>query len=174
VSLGEWLGIIGLTVGVLGLAVTIGGFWLALLQLRRTADAAEATAAAVQRTEHRMALNHLLVIVPQIRVLEFDLDRAIEENDRLAALRALTSYAHVASEVAGLLSDQGILDSEVLEKLRVSAAAATDAKARLQDSSNILPKTATKNFRREFAAALTSINSVVGRFKLKTQEAEVG
>lgn len=169
-SLGEQLGVAGLIVGSLGLLVTFGGFWIAILQLRRTANAAEATAAGIERTERRMALNHLLVVVPQIRLLELDLDRAVEENDRMAAVRALGSYSHVAAEVAGLMADQGVMNEGVLEKLQVSALAATEAKARLQDTTNILPKSATKDFRRSFGEVTTIINAAVGRFRLQTQE----
>jgi hypothetical protein len=126
-SLGDWLGIAGLAVSAVGFAVTI---W----QLVRTARAASAARQAVERTERRMAINHLLVLLPQFRLLEADLDRAAQENDRALARTALVSYSHFASEVASLLKGQQQVDSAIILELEISAREASVAKSSLIDA----------------------------------------
>lgn len=127
-NLGDWLGMAGLTVSVIG-------FGVAIWQLVRTANASVATRKAVERTEKRMALNHLLVLLPQFRILENDLDRAAEDNDRQLARRALVSYAHFASEVAAILQGQDRVEQSLLVDLKSSAREASTAKATLINAS---------------------------------------
>src|SRR5580692_8265065 len=99
-------------IGLAGLVVSVVGFGVAIWQLIRTANASVATLNAVERTEKRMALNHLLVLLPQFRLLENDLDYAAQEDDRSLARRSLVSYAHFAAEVATILGGQSGVRSE--------------------------------------------------------------
>jgi hypothetical protein len=65
----------------------VTGFWLAIVQLRKTRTAAEATTSAVEAANARMLYNHLLVLLPQLRSLEGDLDAAIAADDRTGAIK---------------------------------------------------------------------------------------
>jgi hypothetical protein len=124
---GDWLSLAGLLVSVVG-------FGFAIWQLIRTANASIATKIAVERTEKRMALNHLLVLLPQFRLLENDLDHAAQEDDRPLARRTLVSYAHFASEVASILQGQDNVDQSLIRELHSTARDASRAKGALIDA----------------------------------------
>lgn len=162
-TLSDWLSLAGLVATVVGLYFAIG-------QIREAKRSADRARDAVEAAERRMALNHLLVVLPQVRILERDLDRAIEDGDRLAAMRALGTYSHVASEVSGLLREQGIVGHETIERLRQSAIAAGEAKRRLLDSANLLPKSATREFRAGLSEIATSLNALLGQYRLQARE----
>jgi len=112
-----------------GLVVTTVGFTVAIWQLIRSANAAEATKAAV------LALSRaqLLFLLPQFRVLETELDWAIslKTEGRDLAVRILTSYVHLAHEVAGLITVHSLGEDEIGVKLRQSAKLAADAKNKI-------------------------------------------
>jgi hypothetical protein len=127
VDLGDWL-------GIAGLAVSVVGFVIAIWQLWRTANAAQATKKAIERAEKRMAKNHLLVLLPQFQLIENDLDAAAQNDDLGLARRALVSYAHFAAEVAAILQDQEKVDETLVTDLRTSATQASLAKAVLIDA----------------------------------------
>lgn len=135
----------GEAIGLVGLVVSVVGFWLAIVQLRRTAKATKATADGISQTLHRMNVNHMLVLLPQLRLIESDLDQAAEEEDRRLAQRTLVSYSHTASQVAMLLEgSESPGDSQLIEKLRGSARRASQAKAALVSSNRVSVKTAIK------------------------------
>jgi cell division inhibitor SulA len=158
-SVAEWLAIAGLVIGLAGFAITI---W----QLVRTARASEATAAAVERTERHMAASYLLVLLPQFRVIESDLDNAAVEDDRRLAMRALRTYADVASEVRTLLTGQGAVDAALLTKLEETARAATLTKAALVDNPGRPTKNVTREFRNELSEVSTYVGGLTARFTL--------
>ena len=87
-NLSDWL-------GVAGLGVSVIGFGVAIWQLIRTANAAVATREAVERTEKRMAINHLLILLPQFRIVEGELDRAAEEDERTVGMSGACGRMHI-------------------------------------------------------------------------------
>lgn len=118
-SLGDGLSLAGLLVSVVGFGLTI---W----QLVRTANAAEATRAAIIGANKRMLLNHLLVLLPQMRSLESDLDLAIAANDLPSAVRALNGFSHAANQIASLLDTEADAAEDGLRmELRAAAASAS-------------------------------------------------
>jgi hypothetical protein len=161
-NLGDWLGIAGLAVSVVGFAVAI---W----QLVRTANATVATRQAVERTEKRMAINHLLILLPQFRIIEGELDRAAEEDDRQLASRALVSYAHYASEAAAILSSQSNADQTLVTDLRSSSREASLAKGILIDASrNKSTKVLTKDIRERMASLSLHVGSLSASYQMTT------
>lgn len=151
-NLGDWL-------GVAALAVSVVGFGVAIWQLIRTANAARAATKAVERTEQRMAVNHLLVLLPQFRLLENDLDRAAEDNDRPSARGALVSYSHFASEVATILKSQPEVDATIVLELEISAREASLAKASLIDAPN---NKTTKQLTKDVRERMSTLSLHVG------------
>lgn len=164
VAFSDWLAIAGLLVGVAGFTVTI---W----QLRRTANASEATARAVERTEKQMASSYLLVLLPQFRIIESDLDTAAIEDDRRLAMRALRTYADVSSEVRALLSTQPDIDSVLLSKLEESSKSATLTKAALVDHPGRGTKAVTRDFRTELSHVSSYLGGLTARFSLGAKSA---
>jgi hypothetical protein len=117
-------------IGLAGLGISIVGFSLTVWQLLRTANAAIATKEAIVAANKRMLLNHLLVLLPQLKTLEADLDTAIAAKNSEAAIRALIGYSHAANQVASLLdSQEDSMDAELVKELRASAVNASANKA---------------------------------------------
>lgn len=128
--------IASLTVSVVGVLVSIGGFALAYHQLRRTADATVATQAAMERTEQRMALNHLLVLLPQFQAIEASLDRACEADDRPSAIAALSTCTRVSSELSGVLLNVETAGDGLVDRLRNLSESASAAKNLLVEAAS--------------------------------------
>jgi hypothetical protein len=159
-NLGDWL-------GVAGLGVSVIGFGVAIWQLVRTANASVATRKAVERTERRMAINHLLVLLPQFRIVETDLDRAAEEDDRQLASRALVSYAHFASEAAAILAGQANVDQTLVAELQVSSREASRTKGTLIDAPRTRnTKQLTKDIREHMSGLALHIGSLSANYQM--------
>jgi hypothetical protein len=161
-DLGDWL-------GIAGLAVSVVGFAIAIWQLVRTANATVATRQAVERTEKRMAINHLLILLPQFRIVEGELDRAAEEDDRQLACRALVSYAHYASEAAAILSGQSNADQSLITELRSSSREASLAKGMIIDAAKSKStKILTKDIRERMAGLSLHVGALSASYQLTT------
>lgn len=118
--------------GVAGLAVSIIGFGVTAWQLIRTANATVATKDAIVQANKRMLLNHLLVLLPQLKTLESDLDSAIASGSQDAAIRALNGFSHAANQVASLLESQDEQsDTNLIAELRGCATNASASKSTL-------------------------------------------
>jgi hypothetical protein len=158
--LSNWLSIIGLFITVVGFALTI---W----QLVRTANASEESVKAIKRTEQRMALNHLLVLLPQLQNIENDLDHAIEVNDRNWAIRTLVTCKNVASEVAALLEDQDSVDQQVVAALVSTSKIAATAKSDIISRETQSIADLTIDVRRELSGLAAQMFAVASKFKLQ-------
>jgi RNA-binding protein YhbY len=116
-----------------------------------------------------MALNHLLVLLPQFRLLENDLDFAAQEDDRPLARRSLISYAHFAAEVATILQGQDGISEVLITELRGSASHATRTKASLIDASlSKSTKQLTKEIRERMSALSVQIGTVSTTFQISS------
>lgn len=110
------------TIGVIGLLVSVVGFGVTVWQLIRTANATIATKTAIVAANKRMLLNHLLVLLPQLKSLEADLDSAIATDSNSGAIRALIEFSHAANQVASLLeSQEENSEADLAGELRKSA-----------------------------------------------------
>jgi hypothetical protein len=168
VTAGDWL-------SLAGLVVSIVGFGIAIWQLTRTANASVATKAAIERTERRMALNHLLVLLPQFRILENDLDAAAQDDDRALARRSLISYSHFAAEVATILQGQDTVDGSIIVELRESARQASRAKGTLIDASLTKDtKQLTKEIRERISNLSVHIGSLATTFQISSDQGPAG
>lgn len=161
-SYGEWI-------GTISLVVTTAGFGLTIAMLIRTAQASEAAVQAITRTEKRMALNHLLVLLPQFQIFEIELDVAAEDDDRKHAMRALSTYKNVANEIASILENQDTVDSELIDRLRVSAHEAVVAKSELVTRKEEPVGRLTEDVRRELGELSGMITGVAARFKIQVE-----
>ena len=139
-SQNDGLAIWGLVIGALSLIVTAVGFGLTISQVRKTKDAAIATKDAIVAANRRMLYNHLLVLLPQMKNFEGDLDAAIAEPDKASAIRALVGFSHAANQVAALLETDGVAHAALIVELRATARAASVAKGELE-SGNARPLT---------------------------------
>lgn len=99
-----------------------------------------------------MNVNHLLVLLPQLRMIENDLDQAAADDDKKLARRALISYTHTASQVASLLEAvDGPVDYELVSRLKSSAKLASAAKATIVNNARTTVRTATRDVAEQVA-----------------------
>jgi len=158
--LSNWLGLIGV-------AITTIGFSLTILQLRRTAKASEMSARAIERTEKRLALNQLLILLPQFQVFENDLDHAIDVDDRRWAIRTLVACKNIANEVAAMLEDDETVDHTVVNTLRSLARHASDAKSQLISQPTETIANMTSEIRLELGGLAGVMSGVASKFRVQ-------
>jgi hypothetical protein len=145
--------------GLLSIVVSVVGFGIAAWQLTRTANATIATRDAVRKSGR----TQVLFLLPQFRLLETELDYAIDAGRNDLAARVLTSYSHLANEVAGLLEAQQLAESSALISLRESARTASACKGSIFTSDESLA-----SLTEPFRAALTDISSLISSLQAQS------
>jgi hypothetical protein len=115
----EWLTVIGFPLVLLGIAA------------RGAQTAAVAAQTAVERTERRLADNHLLLLIPQLGLYRRELDLAVDGPDRRETLRLLGEWPTLASELQGILER---IDRETHKKLIRDLARSTTLTGKAKDA----------------------------------------
>jgi len=113
-----------------------------------------------------MAMNHLLILLPQFRTIEVELDHAVETDDRNHAARTLVTYRHTAIEVAALLS---LDDSSktVSDLLKTSAMTAATTKGELVTKKGRSLRSILQGFQMELAQVLSEVGSVTSTMRIE-------
>lgn len=134
VSWVDWAQAAGVLIALVGLALT---FWQARgaknnaheagIRASEAKAAAEATTAAVDRTQRQLRANQVLVLLPQLRWLAHELDSAIANDDRDLARRQLDNWRWQAGHANGLLTEITPSPRKILRALQDSVALATEA-----------------------------------------------
>jgi hypothetical protein len=123
--------------------LAVVGIALAWSQLRRTANAAEATQTAVERTARGMALYQLLILIPEMQQYEAALDAAVHAPDENRAIEILSSWRKTGTEVHGLLDSRPRKNPQLAVLLQESFVDAYTAKSDLlAGTSDLLHATA--------------------------------
>lgn len=150
-------------VALSSLAVTALGFFVALWQIARSTRAVEAAKDAVERTEKRLAGNHLLLMLPEIEQAERALDAAAMGSDVTAVANALVTWRRVCSELLGIVRLMPEPDHKLLiSLLEKSAETAGHAKSSVIDGKQSDLATATSRVRglaTKVCAQLSSLGS---------------
>jgi len=120
-------------VELVGAAIGVAGFVFALIQIRRTVRASEAATSALTTARVSLTRNQTLLLIPQFRMIDQDLDLAIKTNNKDLLVRSLVHYAHLARETAQLLRARPMDDHTSID-LEKSALAATSMKVRMVSS----------------------------------------
>lgn len=146
--------------------LTVLGIGLAWIQLRRTADAAEATKDAVETTAKNMALYQLLVLLPQMQQHEAELDAAVDAKDARRVIGVLNEWRRTGTEVRGLLDSRPQTDADLLQLLQESFTDAYGAKrALLADSDPGFVTDATATVRDSVAKVSVLVGALTGQLK---------
>lgn len=159
-TIAGWVSVIADWASIVGLADLGAAFY----QLMRTKSAVAAANDAIRRTEAHLALNQVLVLLPQLQKLEDDLDAAVHGQSREAVLRHLGSWRSVSMEVYGLVREQEYVDAAAAEQLRESAVSAAAAKSQLVGTEKDVVTT-TRTVRREIAGAASYAGVLSGQLK---------
>jgi hypothetical protein len=174
-GLPEWLTVVGFPLVVVAL-------WLGYLQLReaqkqssaaalaaRGAGAsADAAKTAIERTEQHLADNHLLLLIPELQQVRTDLDIAVDKGHREEALRLLSAWLRVASDVQAILERQRGGHSSLIAELEKSAKMTGRAKDELIARQKDL-EPATRELRGLITSICASALRIVGEMKAFTR-----
>lgn len=160
-ALGSWL----------GLAVSVAGFSIAIVQIRKTRSAAEAARAAVISTERRYASNTLLIVLPQLLQIDEDLGAALEAGRRTDVRALLTQWRHTAGHARGVASQssrQELLSLATVFQRSISRAM-TAERALADDSTDL--HAATARVRAAIIAAAAAASEHLGSLQTYTGDA---
>lgn len=153
---------------VIGTLVTVAGFFITITQLIKTRDATDASRLAFERAEARLGANHLLILLPQLKVIEMDLDTATASDDLNLAIRTLLSYSHAANQIAEWLEhDQSDEHAEMISALRSSATTASTAKAALVSGTRKSLATVLKPAAERISAVSSQAAGLTTRYQAK-------
>ncbi|MXZ62546.1 MAG: hypothetical protein F4Y98_02825 [Chloroflexi bacterium] len=159
-----------MSLDLVSLLITIGGFAFAIWQLHRTHSAATAATKAVQSAERRLASNHLLVLVTQLQNIESTLEAGVLVEDRNGVVRSLSDWRRTAVELRGLLSSRPTVPDELVEALGRSVDASLQAKLSMTDSKHSLAD-ATIEARPAMSKAADLAGELAGKIKANSGEA---
>jgi hypothetical protein len=121
---GEWL-------GAAGLVISLAGFTVALLEIRKTQTAAIATRRAIDRTLRGVAASRLGIVIVQLRDLADDFEDAATDSNHEQARPILTSWRHAATDAKTLVRRRFGEGHESLVLLDASIKSARDTKSRI-------------------------------------------
>lgn len=138
---GDFLGAIGVLVGIIGFAAAIYQIVLAKREIIRGVSIAEATKEAVGQREHLGAVIELMTAIPQLQRLERDLAVSVRDGNQEAVANQLQDWRKLVAEMRGLIAEQGFDTTSLESRLQESSSASAQAIS-LLDSSDL--KTATK------------------------------
>ena len=150
------------------LIVAVLGLGFAGWQLLRTANA---TVASQKALEQRLLHNDLLVLLPEMHLLEDAVERAVRAGDRDASSEALMTYSRRASAVVGELKLHSTLaDSKATKSLAAAGKMAGDVKQSLYDEPHpaVAPEVAPAQER--MRAASREISEVIAQLKRTSNE----
>lgn len=120
--------------GVAALYVAIGGFVIAIAEIRRAADVTTATERAIKRTLKGVATSRLAVTITQLRQTVDDLEQATDDGDHIGARRAINAWRNLASEAQGPLRKRFPDNAAVISALDRSIELGQSIKGKLSEA----------------------------------------
>ncbi|MDO9441788.1 MAG: hypothetical protein Q7T73_12940 [Beijerinckiaceae bacterium] len=156
----------GDAINLVGLILTVIGFGVTIWQLVRGANAAIATKEAIEGANKRMILNHMLVLLPQLKSIEADLDSALYANDKQAAIKVLVDYSYTAKQIASLLEAEDV-DAKLVTSLKMSAANASASKAAIVTGATGSLKVILKTVSAEVAGVAGDCAALASQYQRK-------
>lgn len=152
------------------LVFTILGFGLAIWQLARAATAVEASQDLLKTLRVRLLGNDLLVMLPELHVLEDALDAALKGGDRLVIEKALVTYARTAGQIAGFLeSEESTAEEAIIPLLKKCVSLATKAKADLAEGVPTDLRDTTRAAVARIAKVSAEVSPLVARLQRKAE-----
>jgi hypothetical protein len=122
---------LGDSLGVAGLALSIAGFFVAIVEIRRAQAVSKATETAVLKTLKSVAAGRLFVAITQLRQFVVDLEDASANSEGRRARDALNRWRQVGGDAEGLIRRRFGADHPSLSPLHRSIELAADAKEAL-------------------------------------------
>jgi hypothetical protein len=111
------LGAAGVDLAGIGLAIAVGGFTVAILQIRKAASAARAARQAIERTLRGVAAIELIGMIERLSNAAAELQGALADDDSPGCLRALRTWQTLGSDAKGPIERHFGADYPALESL---------------------------------------------------------
>lgn len=156
---------------LLGLALTVAGFWAAFIQIERVKTAAEAARDNSVAGTLRIRYNQLIILLPQLQILEVELDTAIRDDDKQAFGRCLVRWRNTSGQVVGILEKMDTEYDETAESFDKSMETARVLKSKISTSTSPLNKL-TAGPRVELSASTDLLARAVGHLSTLVPERE--
>ncbi len=163
----------GETLGVAGLMVSMAGFSLAIIEIRRAQTVSRATGVAVQKTLKSVAASRLAVSTTVLRQLVTQLEEAATSEDPRAAQRILNQWRDTGTDAEGLVRRRFGVQADALPILRESIDLARETKASLfQDPEDL--SAALAECLKGMAAAVDALGPLLEQLLPSTEDDEDG
>ncbi|MFL0564584.1 hypothetical protein ACH0CG_02420 [Microbacterium sp. 179-I 1D1 NHS] len=156
----------------LALALTVVGFWIAIVQLGKTRSASETAAAELRKARTKLNSDQLAAVVTQMQMIVADIDFAVQENDREVAHRALLRFSYVANESIALLGNLEADHSTLEDRLRQAAGHALDAKSSIVGKKVVDVARTAKSAGNEISGLCVEISGLVAKDRYQIGVAE--
>jgi hypothetical protein len=117
----------------LGLVVAVAGFWIAIVQIRKTRTAARAAESAALRTSRALVQNHLLFLVPELQRVAGEIEAAVDANNPVRSRELLAHWAMSATRARGLLRARGEVPTDLGSAFSGAFRRVTEARAAIRE-----------------------------------------
>jgi hypothetical protein len=120
--------------GVAALYISIGGFAIAIAEIRRAATVTTATEDAIKRTLTGVRASRLGITITQLRQAVTDLEQATIDKDAVGARRAVNSWQYLAAEARGPLGKRFPKEQDLMASLTQSLELGQGIKGKLAEA----------------------------------------
>lgn len=122
--------------------LAVAGFSIVIYQLWRTGRIATSTKRAVVSTVGRLSTYNFLLLLPELIMVEQDLERASLSDDEPETSRLLREWQVRASEMRGVLLAEQVRVDGLPELIQASLVATTRAQSKISKGSGVRAATA--------------------------------
>lgn len=144
---------------------TVAALLLGLLQLVQVGRIASATHGAITEVVDKIGNYSVMLLVPQLAVIEKDCQRAATANDVEGTLDALRRWHDAAASLKGYLPENPVVAEPMLLQITSSLTSATRAKSQIVDST-ISPLDATKAARLKMTRVCADAAELAARLQM--------
>lgn len=123
-----------ISLGVAAVYISICGFAIAIVEIRRATTVTRATEHAIRHTLKVVAAGHLAIAITQLRHTVDDLEQATDDKDAVGARRAVNAWRNLASEARGPLRKQFPNDAAMIPALDRSIELGQHVKGKLSEA----------------------------------------
>ncbi|QHF19547.1 hypothetical protein GTU71_00850 [Rathayibacter sp. VKM Ac-2762] len=153
------------------LILTIIGFWIAFVQLRKTKKAAEAATEALTGAQATLSERAMHAIAPQLHHVHEDIQVAMKSGDTLDAQRALLRFSRLANEMGDILKTSYPTHTELVTIIQSASSKATKVKVTLVTKPTTDVPTSLRPVFKDVDAVMVAVDSMTANLRNKLEGA---
>ena len=147
VSASRLADLLSIILSPIGLVLSLAGLVYAIIEIRKTKTAAQAAAAAAERTSRALVQNHLLFLIPELTRLATEIDGMVAADDARRVSEHLSQWRNAASRARGLLRARGEIPRPLASAFTGSFAAITESRTLLREQESDVPASVEASLR---------------------------